>query len=170
MSKQLRKRFSWGDELIHYHAGQHKEKDLLSKCEERWNDPKVRCIITNSCITVGVDFNFSGVFDEIHACYTPVVGLRDFFQVLYRVRNPKSPVMHLWRSKRGFSYEYIGSPHLPESPMFLELQDGIRIEWFADHTPHEFETFNLFAEMLNISFTSSNAVFSKRLGKKRRIC
>ena len=49
LAKQLKKRFNWGsEELIHYHADQHKEKDGLAKCEERWADPQTAASLLES--------------------------------------------------------------------------------------------------------------------------
>jgi hypothetical protein len=59
----LKKEFGWTDQnILIYHSEANKEKERLDRCEEVWGDPEVCCVLTNSCITVGVDFNLPDVF------------------------------------------------------------------------------------------------------------
>lgn len=110
-------KFGWtiGKEILIYWSKTVNEKKKLANCEPVWNNPEVRCILTNSCITVGVNFNIKDAFNEIYCFYHSLVGARDFIQALYRVRHPTSNVMHIYREKGIIRDVFRGGLTFPES-------------------------------------------------------
>jgi hypothetical protein len=137
-------------EIISYHGEKTEAKNDLVNCEKIWNNKELKCIITNSCISVGVDFNLKNVFDEIFCFYNTINSPRDFFQSLYRIRNPKSLVMNLYRSpkkiKRGI---FVDNIDRPTDKAFIQLEKDLKIE--ADAT-EEKDTFMMFCEKSNVKF------------------
>lgn len=81
------------DDFIYYHADVGDEtKKTTMDVNTIWSNK--RCVITNPCITVGVNFDLNH-FDCIFAFWAVWVSQRDFFQTLYRCRKLKSNEIHL---------------------------------------------------------------------------
>ena len=154
LSSMLMNCFNWTDnkQIISYHSGKTKEKKQLYNCEKLWGDKDLKCIITNSCITVGVNFNIPDDFDEIYCYYTPTISTRDFIQSLYRVRKPKSLVMNIYKEKLTYFKEYIPKEFdEPNCEIFTKLKQNLEIERKANQ--NNFETLYFLCEKANIKFT-----------------
>lgn len=153
LSQLLIKTFKWTDnqQIISYHSGKTKEKKKLSDCENIWGNPEVKCIVTNSCITVGVNFNRKNVFDEIHCFFSPVISARDFIQSLYRVRHPKSKTMSIYMESTAFFKEYIQNVvDKPNCDIFKQMSKNLDIE--EDANRNKLDTLYLICQKANIKF------------------
>lgn len=143
--------FGWteGEQILSYCGADEEAKGRLIDCEGLWANPKVRCIVTNGAISVGVNFNIPKVFDCIYALHAPHISARDFMQALYRVRHPKSAIMHLFRVKFGkFSKGWENPPWRPSGDrVFDQMRKDLQLEAFANNKK---ETFGLFQEKSGI--------------------
>tara|TARA_R100001163_G_scaffold32976_1_gene25564 strand:- start:16167 stop:19541 length:3375 start_codon:yes stop_codon:yes gene_type:complete len=71
-----------------YHSDSH-YKDDLKNVNEVWSDDKIKCILTNSSISVGVSYeNDKKQFDRIYLSYESFINPRDVIQTSARIRNP----------------------------------------------------------------------------------
>ncbi|KAI9088847.1 hypothetical protein DFS34DRAFT_654724 [Phlyctochytrium arcticum] len=95
VAQLLIKAFKWteGHEIRTYYAEKEQEKRELCDANSIWGNPEVRCIDTNSAISVGVNFDLKDVFDQIFCLYSPVLPSRDFIQSLFRIRHPRNTNM-----------------------------------------------------------------------------
>ena len=153
LSQLLIKTFKWTDnqEIISYHSGKTKQKKELYDCETIWGQAHTKCVITNSCITVGVNFNTKDVFDEIHCFYSPMISARDFIQSLYRVRHPVSKMMYIYMEENAYFQEYIPNTHQkPNCDVFKGLIKNLDIE--QDANRNRLDTLYMFCEKANIKF------------------
>lgn len=153
IQKVLMKKFDWTNnkQIISYHSGKTKEKKELYNCEAVWDDNELKCVLTNSCITVGVNFNKENVFDEIHCFYSPIISARDFIQSLYRIRHPKSKMMSIYMEDKCFFPEYLPSSNeKPGCKIYYQLQKDLDIE--IDANRNKLETLYLMCEKANIRF------------------
>jgi hypothetical protein len=79
------------------------ERQELSNVNVSWSD--VQCVIYNSRITVGVNFNLEDIFQQLfvygssHACC-----VRDTFQGTLRVRHITENVMHVYIYQKAVNY------------------------------------------------------------------
>lgn len=153
ISKAIMKHMKWteGEDILCYYADKEAEKRRLSDVETVWSDPKVKCIVTNGAISVGVNFNQPNIFHSIHAYYSPQIPVRDFFQALYRVRKPISSEMFLYRDKVSFFGYTMDDRKFPSCSVFHQLRQDLHIEELANKNVRNWETFNLFAEKANVS-------------------
>ncbi|KAJ3159489.1 hypothetical protein HDU88_009036 [Geranomyces variabilis] len=153
ISSMICKHMNWteGNEIKVYHALKDQEKKALLEVEKVWSRPEVRCVVTNGAISVGVNFNLENVFDQIFAIYSPIISVRDFFQALYRVRKPNSPIMHLYREKSCLKDYKIDDTLLPNCEVFRQLRRDLKIEELANQNYKSWETFNFFCELANVS-------------------
>lgn len=113
-------------DIIGYYSEQEEQKDELINIEAVWK--KARVIVANTCIAVGN--NYSGKdFSHIFAYYTGWVETRDFFQIIKRVRNPISKIIHVFYEKNHpiFDRLKINELHI-DDPAFQTLTQGFSIE------------------------------------------
>lgn len=93
------------NQFIYYHADVGDEiKKTTMDVNNVWSNK--RCVITNPCITVGVNFNLNH-FDCVFAFWAVWVSHRDFFQNLYRCRHLKSNEIHLIVDGKTFDTPFI---------------------------------------------------------------
>ncbi len=106
--------------LCYYGDMNDKEKRKLIDVNDIWNNSRV--VITNSCITVGVNYEFND-FDKIYLSYADHISPRDCIQSSFRIRNTKENVIEFYNFKnimkiisnsKGQLYEpqTIAKPHL----------------------------------------------------------
>lgn len=93
------------DSYLMYVGGAKKES--MFDAEKEWANPDIRLVMCTSTITVGVDFNLPNVFDNVLGYLTNNVGaIRNAFQALHRVRQPKSPYLWYCSDKSSFTYKH----------------------------------------------------------------
>lgn len=74
------------DNSVVYHGDiADKEFDKLKQVNDIWKNK--RLVISNTCITVGVNFSLDNTFHKVYMAWAPFVKSRDFIQVSARVRN-----------------------------------------------------------------------------------
>ena len=138
--------------FVAYHGDKTQEKKRLYNCEKIWSDPKIKCVITNSCITIGVNFNQKNVFDEIFCLYNSFIGSRDVIQALYRIRYPNSKQMHFYHDRSYCKKEYSEAKYThPECNIYKNLQSNLTIEDNANNYICELDTLKYFCKLANIS-------------------
>lgn len=156
LASTLCHRMGWteGKEIIWYHGGKTTAKRMLKDIEEIWARPEVRCVIANSALAVGVNFNTPGVFDRIFARFNPNCnGHHDFFQLLYRVRNPISNVMILLVDKVCSAGKNNDNKYkTPDDPIYDALVRDVKVEECADRRTSNRQVFNLYCKKMNIKF------------------
>ena len=118
------------DDIIYYNSGQSDQvKNTTSEVTKVWKTK--RCVITNSCITVGVNFEGSH-FHSVCAYYAKWLSQRDFFQSLYRCRKIKTNNIYLFQEgKRGKSSSPNNTPWIHsdyQNPIYLKLLASIKNE------------------------------------------
>lgn len=155
-----------GSHIIGYHGDTYAEKARLKgDVNELWGDPKVRVVIGNAALAVGVNFDppqadiVSGrlqAFDRVVGLYDPgTIAMRDFFQLLFRVRHPKNKtfVVHIGKPHGTGSIRNPGR-QLPEDTVWMQLQKNIDLEARASHSKRHHQVFRKFCEWMNISLDS----------------
>ncbi|KAJ3272428.1 hypothetical protein HK104_004476 [Borealophlyctis nickersoniae] len=111
-----------------------------------------KCVVTNTTISVGVNFNQKDVFDRIYAHYSNMISVRDFLQSLYRVHHPKSTEMLLVRTRFNlYGNEKPLSIRHPDCPIYKHLRENIAIEQLAYNNTTEWQTFSMMCQIANIS-------------------
>lgn len=137
------------EDVIGYYAEQKQQKTDLVHINEKWKKAKV--IVGNTCISVGV--NYSGDdFDMIFAYFSNWLNTRDFVQVLYRIRNPKSNVMTVFYEKGYTKYNEEKSAYI-DCPAFKKLQHCIFTEEKADAKTR----LDVISHRCNISINTNDA-------------
>ncbi|KAJ3052131.1 hypothetical protein HK097_006855 [Rhizophlyctis rosea] len=145
--------FGWEEnkEVLAYYAEKEKEKAKLCNVETLWGDPKVRCVVTNSTISVGVNFDERNVFHKIFAHYSNMLPVRDFIQSLYRIRHPMSTEMILVRTRfHTHGKEKVLSISHPNCPIYQQLRKDIGIEQLANRNIDKWQTFDMLCGQANI--------------------
>ena len=104
----------------HYHAdGDDEQDDEFLVLDEIWSDPAIRVVIISPKVTVGASFNVPDIFDRVFAFATPrSVSIRTEFQMIFRVRRPKSPEVHL----------YIRDHRVPHKTTLAEIRAQIEFD------------------------------------------
>lgn len=142
----------------------HAEDDYdLSQVNELWAEQDI--VLTNSKITVGVNFDVPDYFDEVLIFSASFNSLRDLFQVSMRIRHLKTNNITFYRLGDGFfqlEEETNFSNHslqnvievIPEyKPLLIELSKN----WVDEiNATHNVENFSFFAEICSfniINFT-----------------
>ncbi|KAI9089836.1 hypothetical protein DFS34DRAFT_689184 [Phlyctochytrium arcticum] len=148
--------------IISYFAEKEKEKRALIDVEKIWSNPELRVIVTNSVISVGVNFDAKDVFDKVYALYSPIITPRDFFQSITRIRHPKNSTISLFRTKNAPFGIVCDNLNMPECSIFHQLRKDLDIEFTANKNIKNWETFNLFAKMANISYTAKDPDMAQR--------
>ena len=82
--------------LCYYGDMNDKEKKKLIDVNDIWKDARV--VITNSCITVGVNYEFND-FDKIYLSYADHISPRDCIQSSFRIRNTKEDIIEFYNFK-----------------------------------------------------------------------
>mgnify|MGYP003633217608 CR=1 FL=1 len=99
------------DVLVYHGDMSDTEKQKLSKVGEVWRKAKV--IITNSCISVGVNYDYDD-FDKVYLSYGDILNPRDVIQSSFRVRKTKEDIIEFYRfpnlfeilaKKKGIMFE-----------------------------------------------------------------
>ena len=154
--------FGWnrGTEIIGYHADMTAEKKRLSKVNEVWSDPALRCVVANSALSVGIDFNMEDVFDGVFAIFShTIMSHRDFIQLLYRVRNPKSSTITFCYFKHKSTSEGRLPKYLvPTDEVYQTLVANLDIEQKACKKDERRRVFKLFCHCMNIKFSKETVV------------
>lgn len=159
ITDRITKFFGWkeNENVMSYYAEKEEEKKKLSDVEKLWGNEKVRCVVTNSTISVGVNFNEKDVFDNVFAHYSPMIPVRDFLQSIYRVRHPKSNTMMLLRSKyHGFGHDKLHISNHPDCDIYRQLRTDIDIEQLAYKNVNKWQTFHMMCEYANITIYPMN--------------
>lgn len=138
-----------GCEVLIYTGKDDAAKKTLTDVEKVWGDERVRCVITTSCISVGVNFNRKECFDQVFGVYQSHVPYREFFQALFRVRFPLDLTLYVlklpFRAKsesRKPSWNVMPIKHRSE---FDELSSNLLIEERVNTARDGFELFQGFA-------------------------
>lgn len=100
------------EEILVYHGDMSdKEKQKLQKVNDVWK--KARVIITNSCISVGVNYEYDD-FDKVYLSYGDILNPRDVIQSSFRIRKTKEDIIEFYRfpnlfkilaKKKGIMFE-----------------------------------------------------------------
>ena len=103
-----------------------KAKKELEKVNDIWKEARV--IITNSCITVGVNYEYDD-FDKVYLSYADILNPRDVIQSSFRIRKTKEDIIEFYRfpnlfkilaTQKGIMYE----PTPINKPKLLENTDS----------------------------------------------
>ena len=133
------------------------EKKQLSNVNETWS--KARCVISNTAITVGVNFDTEH-FDTIFAYYNSyMVSPRDFFQNMYRSRHITENSIHLFHTPFKRNDGFSMSPFAPNCEPYKRLMDIVKQEYFA----RDILTFKYFANASGFYFEGKPIETSKQL-------
>lgn len=129
------------DDILVYHGDMSDvEKKALEDVNSVWQKAKV--IITNSCITVGVNYEFDD-FDKIYLSYADLLNPRDVIQSSFRIRKTKEQVIEFYRfpnlfkilaNKRGeiFESQPLNKPNLIRpTPAFKYMMNFLLEEYNA---------------------------------------
>ena len=165
LTECIKKELGWieNKEIITYYAEKSNEKKQLYNCESVWGNPEVKCILTNSCITIGVNFNESDVFDQVFCYYSYTIPCRDFIQALYRVRHPKTTEMIFCAEKQIFKSEYVPSKYTsPICEVYKQVQKNLLIEDLSNRNYNNLETLQMFCKKANIIFKMMNIIKTNR--------
>jgi hypothetical protein len=165
LTEYLCEKFSWeeGKQILSYFAEKDEEKQALANVEEVWGAPELRCVVTNSCISVGVNYDADEPkeegkqdtrFDKIFCMYAPNISVRDLIQGLYRIRHPVDDQMILFRTKKCNPDRANKRYTFPVCPIFKQLRSDLEIEEAANGEVGEYENLYLFAEKAGISFST----------------
>lgn len=133
-------------DFIHYNADQ---ADNVKKTTQNVNEvwAKKKCVITNSCITVGVNFDAINHFDCVFSYYAKWVSQRDFFQVLYRCRKITTDNIYIFSEGGGRPSPWIHS-NLAD-PIYRNMLNGLKYEFNSTGSN---DVFKYFAWRANIQF------------------
>lgn len=170
LTERIKAEMNWREnkEIISYYAEKSQEKKRLYNCESEWKNDQVKCILTNSCITIGVNFNEHEVFDQIFCYYSYTIPCRDFIQGLYRVRHPKTTEMIFCAEKRIFKSEYTPSKYpSPYCEIYKNMQQNLLIEDLSNRNYNNLETLEFFCTKANIIFKMTNVIKTNRENRAR---
>ena len=153
-----------GVEILVYHGDADTAKRELAKgAVNVWGDPKVRLVIGNAALAVGIDFSPSEEqlasgrikqFDRVVGILQPsCISPRDFFQLLYRVRQPKSDTFTVYLAKplsQGWKRGNGVKRALPASPAYDNFVKHIETELRAANSLSHKQMFKKFCQWMNI--------------------
>ncbi|KAI9102770.1 hypothetical protein DFS34DRAFT_591389 [Phlyctochytrium arcticum] len=147
----IAKHMGWKDntQILSYFGEKEKEKKALSYIEKLCTNEEVCGIVTNTVISVGVNYDTADVFDE-------------FFQSITRIRNPKDNVIGLFRTKKSLYGTMENNMNVPDCTVFERLRQDLQLEISANKNVKNWETFKLFMEMLDIKLTPKDKEWSMR--------
>jgi hypothetical protein len=133
------------DDFIVYH-GEMSDKQAkdLKKVNEVWKSKK--CVITNSTITVGVNFDIPDDFSAIFVGFSSFVRARDVIQSAYRIRKLKEDKIYVVKLDKG---GYNGKDYYMQTlpcKVYEGLQNLILVE---ERAKKYFSTFKYMAKLAN---------------------
>ena len=105
------------------------------------------CIVCNTCITVGVNFDELH-FDKIYAMWQPFVSQRDFFQNMYRCRKLRTNEVHLFTEKPRRTF----NPWIHSDNKDQEYKSLIRDITLEENSKGSMDVFKLFAHQSGFVF------------------
>ncbi|KAJ3029703.1 hypothetical protein HDV00_009458, partial [Rhizophlyctis rosea] len=146
-----------GVEMLTYYAKKEKEKPRLLNANEIWGDPTVRVVVTNSAVSVGVNFDLKDVFDQIYCHYSLMLHSCDFLQALFRVRHPKRMDMIMVQTSfEDNEAEEEGKFERPVWSIWDQLQKDLEIEELSKLNNKRLQTLKLFCKMANITMCAAD--------------
>jgi len=147
-------------DFIHYHSKQPASvKKTTQNVNEVWATK--RCVVTNTTITVGVNFDIEH-FDSIYAYYANWVSQRDFTQVLFRCRTIRTNNIYIFREGgKGRSSPWIHS-NLSD-PIYRNMLAGLKYEFNSVGSVGSKDVFKYFAWRANIQFKGQIEESSKKV-------
>jgi hypothetical protein len=138
------------DDIVDYNA---KVNDCVKKgitnVDKIW-DTK-RCILVNTSITVGVNYQ-GNHFHEIFFAWADFVRPRDGIQSCYRIRNLKDKKINLVKLKQFSQNKTDFKKPNFQDPDYLKLLEDVFIE---ERAKYNFDTFKYFCGLANFKFTNS---------------
>ncbi|KAJ3028968.1 hypothetical protein HDV00_009889 [Rhizophlyctis rosea] len=153
-----------GVEILAYHGDTKEAKrDLEKGAVNVWGDPQVRDVVGNAALSIGIDFSPSPEelasgkivqFDRVFGILQPsCISPRDFFQLLYRVRQPKSDTFTVYLAKplsEGWKRKRKVKRALPSSHIYDNLVKRVETELHAANSLAYKQMFKKFCEWMNI--------------------
>ncbi|KAJ3009200.1 hypothetical protein HKX48_008101, partial [Thoreauomyces humboldtii] len=162
----LAEKYNWtkGVEIIGYHAGRKKEKEALERINEVWGDAKVRVVVGNAALAIGVNYDCKKdmiPFDRVFGiCNPSIIGYRDLFQLLARVRNPLSNEIWVQFSKPHAQSKLEAFCFVSSSSVFRNLNKIMEAERMADNDAKSAsDIFAMYCKICNIRL-DTGGVFS----------
>jgi hypothetical protein len=120
-------------------------KKTLLNVNQVWSEKP--CVICNSCITVGVNFDDLH-FDSVFAMWEPFVSQRDFFQNMYRCRKLKTNEVHLLSENPRLMFKpWIHAES--KDPAYASLLRDLALE---ENSKGSMDVFKLFAKQSGFVF------------------
>jgi hypothetical protein len=114
-------------------------KKTLQNVNEVWASKS--CIVCNTCITVGVNFDELHI-DKIYAMWQPFVSQRDFFQNMYRCRKLRTNEIHLFTDKPRRTF----NPWIHSDNKDDEYKGLLRDITLEENSKGSMDVFKLFLE------------------------
>jgi len=135
-------------------------KGTLQKVNQVWSSKS--CIICNTCITVGVNFDELH-FDKVYAMWKSFVSQRDFFQNMYRCRTLKTNEVHLCMGKP----KLMNNPWMHSNNKDEEYKSLLCDIACEENSKGSLDVFKLFAEQSGFVFYGDGEDISRAV--KNRI-
>lgn len=165
-----------GEHILPYTGDRVEEKKALGDTNRVWGDPKVRLVISNSCVTVGVNFSQRQVFDAVFIHWNRVMSPHDVNQATRRCRDVKQSGIHLYLSREFMFPDRIshvntnGAQWDSYRSIWNNLRTHLAIERAAQHTTSiSTDAFKLFAEKSGIVFREDTTQKSFLTQSKHKI-
>jgi len=134
-------------------------KKTLRKVNDVWSTKS--CIVCNTCITVGVNFDELH-FDRVYAMWKTFVSQRDFFQNMYRCRKLKTNEVHLYTEKpKRILNPWIHSDN--SDPVYQGLLADISLE---ENSKGSMDVFKLFAKQSGFVFHGNGLEVSQAVRER----
>lgn len=140
------------NDICIYHGDADDEKlKGLANVEDTWS--KLKAVICNSCITVGVDYSIKNSYSNVFIAWVPFLTTRSIVQSMARIRNPIDDNIYLVKlskriSKVDFNKTIINS-------IYDNLCHGIELE---ERAKNYFESFEILVNIadFNILYNCGN--------------
>jgi len=120
-------------------------KRELGNVNDTWS--KVRFVITNTAITVGVNFDVLEHFDEIYTNYPTFISPRDVIQNLGRIR--QNIPINIVFSTNYSSFEFVSPDLIRRNSSYRQYMNAYMIEHFSRGKKY----FKEMAKLIGCSFT-----------------
>ncbi|KAJ3267423.1 hypothetical protein HK104_005908 [Borealophlyctis nickersoniae] len=153
-----------GVEVLVFHGDTTQAKKSLERgAVSVMGNPKVRVVVGNAALSIGIDFSptpeqlSSGditQFNQVFSILQPsCISMPDFFQLLYRVRQPNNdtfivylakPLSHGWKRNKGVKRE------LPDCNIYHNLVKRLEVELRSSNSLSYKQMFKKFCEWMNI--------------------
>jgi hypothetical protein len=143
-----------GFSVIAHHAD---DDHNLSQVNELWSNHNL--VLTNSKITVGVNFDIPDYFDEVIICPASFNSLRDLFQVSMRIRhlNSKNITFYLLNDN-FFDSDFTNhsfAKTIEELPEYKNTLLKLKNNWYIEHIEvHNIENYKFFAELAGFDYNN----------------